>query len=82
MGKSNNINDRVIISRINRIIGQAKSLEKLVIEGDSEKVLSMMGAVRSATTSAMLAYVELIISQTADEKTKQKVLARLAKILG
>lgn len=47
-----------LLSRVRRIKGQAEGLEKLLLEGDCQKVLQQIAAVRGAVNGLMAEVLE------------------------
>ena len=68
---------RKLISRLHRLEGQVKALEK-AIEGDKMVAINQMKAVIAAAKGCLLTYGEIAL-QDASIETRQKILKQIVR---
>jgi DNA-binding FrmR family transcriptional regulator len=80
---SNEQDQRKIISRLNRIVGQLRAVEKLILSGEQDQVIVQLQAITGACQSAMAQYVGNYFSDRDKlSDSDHQLLQRLLKKVG
>ncbi len=75
--------ERQLISRLHRLEGQVRALEKLIAGGDTVKTISQFEAVVAAAKASLLFYLDTQFLAQADlTPLERKTLKRLFSKLG
>ncbi len=72
--------ERSIVSRLHRIEGQIRSLERVLGQDEPEQAVTQFEAIIAASKSALVVYLETITET--DPKLYRKLSARVIKKIG
>lgn len=80
MGKENL--ERQLVSRLHRLEGQVRSLERVLAADDPQQVVTQFEAIIAAAKSALILYLETLEASGVDEATRRKIYNQAIKKLG
>lgn len=75
--------ERSLLSRLHRLEGQVRSIERLLAKNDHDQVVIQMEAIIAAAKSCLIEYATTILDdQSVTLTEKQRLLRRLTNRLG